>query len=172
MEEFNQHPHSASQQRSPKLRINRNILKLAAGMSLILIACFGYAVYDNNQKQAEYEKRIQSLVEIKNTSNVQDVVQRYGTTKGDNKRDLENSNSEDWNKAKLDKVYFNLLYADKVGSFNEVYAMLFFVDVAEKSGLDIDDNSYGVNQQIRSDIKSRADAKAGLVNSKPKEIND
>lgn len=131
-------------------------LWLSVPVILLLVIFFMWWVR-NNQKDAEYQKSIQDKVAITNTNDVKNVVQKFGKEKGENTKDLTNSSSNVWDKAKLDKAYYNLIYADKVGSFNDVYAMLSFVDAAEKSGLNIDDNSYGVDQKERSDIKLRAD---------------
>lgn len=110
-----------------------------------------------NIKNAEYQKSIQKQVKITNTENVNDVVKVYGKEKDSYTKELQGTSSASWDKAKLDKVYFNLLYADKVGSFSDVYAMLAFINAAERSGLNVDDNSYGINQKIRNEIKLRAD---------------
>jgi len=118
---------------------------------------YSYRKNVENKKNTEYQKSIQEKVAIKSTQNVKEVVQKFGKESGENSKQLAESSSSSWDKAKLDKAYYNLIYADKVGSFNDVYAMLSFISTAEKSGLNIDDNSYGVDQKIRNDIKLRAD---------------
>ena len=131
---------------------------------LVVFSAFSIFSFVRNKQQnakimkdIQYQKTIQKQVKIANLENANDVVRVYGKEKGQYSKELQSSNSATWDKAKLDKVYFNLIYADKVGSFNDVYVMLAFVDAAKKSGLNIDDNSYGIDQTKRDEIKLRAD---------------
>ncbi len=147
---------------SRKIKPNYKLPIFILLLVIFIAFCIFLLVRNNQQnakimKNAQYQKSIQKQVKIANLENANDVVRVYGKEKGQYSKELQSSDSATWDKAKLDKVYFNLIYADKVGSFNDVYAMLAFIDAAKKSGLNIDDNSYGIDQTKRNEIKLRAD---------------
>jgi hypothetical protein len=133
---------------------------------LILLAIvIGSIVYFNNHQKNSKQQTIsqddKNKINSKNiveTNNSIDVVKNFGEAFNNNTQELRNSNIGTWNKEKLDKAYFNLIYADKVSSFNDVYTLLDYISFAQKNGLDINNNSYGIDQKIRDEIKLRADA--------------
>lgn len=85
------------------------------------------------------------------------LVKKYSTQYGYSLKNTVSSSPTSWDKDKLDDAYEVLLYADKMGAYSQASAVLAQLDAAKKSGLNIDDNSYGVNQDIRDEIKSRTD---------------
>ncbi len=91
------------------------------------------------------------------------LVQKFGVDSDKATQEVRNSDSTKWDKSRLDKAYLSLLYADKVGAFTQVYTMLSMIESAERSGLNVDDNSYGITQSMRDDIRQRADANAKKV---------
>ena len=101
--------------------------------------------------------------DILKNQDIKSLIKDYSNTSQTNYQDLRNLNGPTWNKGALDKAYFNLIYADKIESFNDVYAMLSFIESAQESGINIDDNSYGITQQKRLDFKARADSLAELT---------
>lgn len=133
-------------------------VKLSLGIILVvlvtvaLIAVAGYQRSSNKEKE-----QTQGLVKIKSVNDVGSVVDNFGDEQAKYNEEISEYSAIDWNKDKLDKVHFNLIYADKIGSFGEVYNLLVYIDVAQKSGIDIDDNSFGIDEQERNNIKQRAD---------------
>lgn len=88
------------------------------------------------------------------------MVKQFGPAYGSAIQEVQTSDTTQWDKTMLDKAYLSLIYADKVGAFTQVNTMLAMITLAQNSGLDIDDNSYGVTQSMRDDMKQRADALA------------
>lgn len=100
------------------------------------------------------------LTKIKQASQVADVVQDYSADYSQAASDLQRQSYTNWNRTTLDKAYFSLIYADKIGAFSQVYNTLILIDAAKQTGVDIDDNSYGMDQKGRDEIRQRADVNA------------
>jgi hypothetical protein len=64
----------------------------------------------------------------------------------------------EWNKEMLNDAYAALLYADKMGAYTQVELFLGKIEAAQRNGMNIDDNLYGVNQEARDAIKARLQA--------------
>jgi hypothetical protein len=99
---------------------------------------------------------IQEQKHIVNNTDVSSVVQTYGKSQDVITKEVQASNPNKWDKTMLDKAYFSLLYYDKVGDFSHVNQMLFMISLAQKSGLNIDNNSFGVNQKARDAMQLKA----------------
>ncbi len=143
------------------------MITVIASSGLFGLLFLGINVY----KDMRYQNSIKEQKQINDTSKAE-TVSNYGKDQAKNSQDLQGAPSESWDKEKLDKAYFNLIYADKTGSSSDVYNMLFFIEVAQKSGLDIDNNSYGIDQQDRDQIRQRADEVTKKRTTKPKTNNE
>lgn len=86
------------------------------------------------------------------------ITYQYGNDYDVIASEVFSSNPADWDRAMLDKAYFVLVYADKIGDFSQAKNVLYRVEKAEVSGVDIDSNGLGIDQAKRSEINSRADA--------------
>ena len=136
------------------------IALIVLGIILVGSLIFFYNSQNNN-KQQTISKDENNKINTKNiveTNDVSEVANNFGEAFNNNSQELRDSNVATWNKEKLDKAYFNLIYADKVGSYSDVYNLLSSIDYAKKNGLDINNNSYSIDQKKRDEIKLRADA--------------
>jgi len=152
-----------------KVLENRKTIRPKRALLIILLILLaiviGSIVYFNNRqknsKQQTISKDDNNKINTKNivgTNDVREVANNFGEAFNNNSQELRNSNIGTWNKEKLDIAYFNLIYADKVSSFNDVYTLLDYINYAQKNGLDINNNSFGIDQKKRDEIKLRADA--------------
>ncbi len=153
-----------------KVRKNRKTIKpkkqliiialIVLGIILLGSLMFFYISQNNNKQQtiSQGENNKINDKKIIETNEATELAKNFGETFNNNSQELRNSNVATWNKDKLDKAYFNLIYADKVGSYNDVYNLLSSIYYAQKNGLDINNNSYGIDQKKRDEIKLRADA--------------
>lgn len=98
------------------------------------------------------------LTKINQAPKVNDVVEQYSGDYSRTTAEVSTTGYKDWTKETVDKAYFNLIYADKIGAYTQVYNTLYMIESAGKNGIKIDDNSYGIDQKGRDQIKARADA--------------
>lgn len=127
-------------------------VKLTA-IALVLLGGYWFFIRDNNSEVNNTEG---DLVNIKQSTNVQDVVRRYGASYTQAIDLINKTPYAGWDRQTLDKAYFSLLYADKIKAYTQVKSTLFLVESAKRGGLDIDDNSYGIDQKKRDEIRNRA----------------
>ena len=135
------------------------ILLILLSIALIISVVYYYNSQNNSKQQtiSQDDNNEINAKKIVETNGAIEVAKNFGEAFNNNSQELRNSNIGTWNKEKLDKAYFNLIYADKVGSYSDVYNLLSSIDYAEKNGLDINNNSYGIDQKTRDEIKLRAD---------------
>lgn len=130
-------------------------------IATLLILSLVILLFQKNINNEKMNKSTQTITknptEILQSEDIKLVVKKYSETNNENYKDLRNSYSGNWDKTKVDKAYFNLIYADKVGSFSDVFAMLNFLQFAKQSGYDINVNSFGINQDKRDEIRIRAE---------------
>lgn len=105
--------------------------------------------------------------DILKTQDTKMLIKDYSALSRENNQELRKIDLNSWTKDGLDKACFNLIYADKIGSFTDVYAMLAYIESAQKSGINIDDNSYGVTKKLREEIKLRADLAINIARTGP-----
>jgi len=135
------------------------ILLILLTITLIISVVY-YNNSQNNSKQQTLSQDDNNEINAKKiveTNEATELAKNFGESFNNNAQELRDSNVATWNKDKLDKAYFNLIYADKVGSYNDVYNLLSSIYYAEKNGLDINNNSYGIDQKKRDEIMLRAD---------------
>ena len=147
--------------RSPKTKA----FYIFAGIVLVtvlVLTVYLKLVKEQSELSAPTDTPERDLTQIVNNDSVKDVVRQYGAEYDTATEELKTKSTE-WDKARLDKAYFSLLYAHKVGAFNQVYTMLSLIDAAQRNGLNIDDNSYGISQDERDAIRKRADVHAQKV---------
>ena len=72
-------------------------------------------------------------------------------------KSLQESDPENWSREDVDSAYENLIYADSVGAFSQAQEILYNLEVARSAGVDIDQNSKGIDEAKRSEIRQRAD---------------
>jgi len=107
------------------------------------------------------------------SGSVANLVQKYSKDYGVTGEKVKRSNPSAWNREVLDEAYFTLLYADKIGDFSRVHSTLLMIELAKRNGLDIDDNSYGIDKKMRDTIRKRADEVANnVLNKKHMEATD
>lgn len=156
------HNNSDNQRKIYNKRVSEKKLLLLFGCVILvglLVTMYVFYVR-KNQKNPIYDTTKQDLLASSNDeNNINTVVDRYGKSYVESERSIA-SDPASWNKETLDEAYFVLMYADKISAFSQVYDSLAKIDLAKKSGLNIDNNSYGINQTIRDSIRRRADANA------------
>jgi hypothetical protein len=137
------------------------VIILVIGIFTLMMLIFSKR--DNTKSQSTDTKTESSPTAILNDLNTTSLIKEYGATAQSNFSDLRNSSSETWDKTKVDKVYFNLIFADRVGSFSDVFAMLSFLQAAKQSGINIDDNSFNFTQSSRDEIRTRAEISSNTL---------
>lgn len=82
---------------------------------------------------------------------------KYSETYNQSLTNIKGFSPAKWNKAQIDSAYQALLYADKIGAYGQVQSILALLQAAKSGGINIDDNSYGVDQKKRDEILARAE---------------
>lgn len=90
---------------------------------------------------------------------------KYSETYNQSLTNIKGFSPTKWNKAQIDSAYQALLYADKIGAYGQVQSILALLQAAKGGGVNIDDNSYGINQKQRDEILARTDNVAKGVSS-------
>ncbi|GEM_PF-4207350 len=85
-----------------------------------------------------------------------DVLEEYSQKVDSASKEVQNSDIKKWDRKMLDNIYLMLLYADRLGDFNQVNTLLAHLNYASKYGVNIDDNSYGIDDATREAISERA----------------
>lgn len=135
----------------------------------VIVLITGFTSSDNNSKSTGTGQKEPS--QITEYNDAQSVVERYESEKQSAAKAVQKTAAKEWDKELLDKAYFSLIYADKTGSFTEVYAFLSLLDAAKKSGVNIDDNKYGIDQAQRDEMLERANAAAKQAKRKQQVAN-
>lgn len=151
-------------------RRSKKLVIIIVGVIAVL-AVGGYLLMTLRNKTDTQTTNEKDLTKIAETKDVKSVVEQYGDDKQEIAKEVRSSTSKQWDKTMLDKAYFNLIYADKTGSFTEVYTLLSLLDIAGESGVNIDDNSYGIDEADRDAMRERADTAAKQAKRKQKVPN-
>lgn len=148
---------SHTSQLRKKLKLKRRKVVIGALVLCIvaLAVCMSAVVVQN--RDVPTNDVVQELPQISSNHSAGDIVQLFGADYETSLKDLQKLPPAQWDKEMLDRAYFSLLYADKVNVFTQVYTVLAMIDAAESSGLDIDNNSYGIDQSAREEMRNRAD---------------
>ena len=146
----------------PKLNFNtKKFLKPTAIIVIILVtagAILGKVFFvQTKESNKPTGHELELLLTSDNNSGRSYVVERYGKKYEAAVEEIRSSDLRKWDKAMLDQAYLSLVYADKVGAFTNVYTTLSLIESAQKNGLNIDDNSWGIDQEKRNAIRQRAD---------------
>ncbi len=136
--------------------------RIAIAGIFVLIAILGLGalyIYGETKKptqKTEQQKYTQEFIESDNSdATISNLVERYGSQFDDKSSKVLQSNPAEWDKAMLDDACVALLYADKMSATTQTASLLAYIESAGASGLDINNNSYGINQEIRDAIRSR-----------------
>ena len=142
-----------------KLKTKKSIAVICLLFLVLATVGFFYAINDeevplNNDSQ-EYARAFLDSDDSEETNKL--LVKEYGSQFDESFESIKNSDASVWDKEMLDKASAALLYADKMKAYSQAAIILAMINSAEIAGLDVNDNSYGVNQDIRDAIKQRAD---------------
>ncbi len=140
-----------------KKRRPKKILVVFVVVVIVALAIGGVFLYKHYKKPSTNNIVPELLKSDTSDSAKQHIVEEYNAKYSSTTSKASGTSPNKWDKATLDDAYTSLLYADKIGAFTQVYNMLAQIDAAQKSGLNIDNNSYGITQAMRDTIKSRAD---------------
>jgi hypothetical protein len=141
-----------------KLKSKRMLIVFLVIILVVTAAVVTKVYLLNNEKKVKPTGKALELLEAKDTDSSKDyLTEKLGEENTNVNKELKDSGLSTWDKAKLDKAYYSLVYADKIGNFTQVFATLSLIESAKKSGLNIDDNSYGIDQAMRDAIKRRAE---------------
>lgn len=131
-------------------------------IAILLIAVSVVLVYRDRETvnvDSEEHKYAQELLESDDSNETKSkIVQQYGPEYDATLGQVMGSKPDSWDKSTLDTAYRNLLYADKMSSFTQVKDLLSKIEFMRRSGMNIDDNSYGITQEDRDAIRGRASA--------------
>jgi hypothetical protein len=103
-----------------------------------------------------YEQRAKSIIEAgDDDASLAQVTELYGSNYDSTVEEVLESDRAKWDKTALNKAYFDLVYADKVGAFSQVEKLLGAIYGAQQLGVDIDDNDVGIGQAERDAMQKR-----------------
>ncbi len=131
-------------------------------IGLIAGGYLGYKYYKSSQKsntpmgtsEAKYIKDM--LGSDSKVATKEYLVEKYSQAYGVSLHNTSNTNPVNWDKAKVDDAYTTLLYVNKMGSFAQTLQYLALLERAKVGGVDIDNNSYGIDQKTRDEIYKTA----------------
>lgn len=140
---------------------------LLVGIVVALVAIiWGYGELRSSTQKTNEETYTDAFTKSNDSDATKSrLVDQYGQKYDTTYAEVKTSNPANWDKAMLDKACIVLLYADKMNAQAQVYAVLSMMELAKARGLNIDDNSYGVNQGMRDAILQRAKAQTDKANS-------
>lgn len=133
----------------------RKKARLAAVVVVLLVAIFWLLLRTPSSKPISTDKDLTGVAKVSSAGN---VAEQYSSDFTRTNKEVSTTGYKSWTKDTVDKAYFTLVYADKTGNFSQVYSTLYMIESAGKNGVKIDDNSYGIDQKGRDEIKARADA--------------
>ncbi len=146
---------------------NRKIIKvvtivLAVAVALIVGWYFGYKYYKSRQNSSSTTNSREVIFkkEMLNPNSSDETrasaVASYSEDYGNSLQATSNTNPAKWDKAKVDDAYVTLLYVNKMGSFSQTLQYIALLEIAKAGGVDIDNNSYGIDQRTRDEIYKTA----------------
>jgi len=139
-------------------RPNKKRRVIFALIALILV-CVVIFIKPNAKETVSTPEPVEGLLNAGNKDeDIILVVEKFGPKYDAAMDEVQNSDINKWDKAMLDKAYLSLLYADKIGAFSQVQTVLSLLEAVKSNGLNIDDNSYAINQEKRDEILNRANA--------------
>ena len=135
---------------------------LAVALALIVGGYFGYKYYVNRQDSVitTDSREVIFKKEMLNPNSSDETrasaVASYSEDYGNSLQATSNTNPAKWDKAKVDDAYVTLLYVNKMGSFSQTLQYIALLEIAKAGGVDIDNNSYGIDQRTRDEIYKTA----------------
>ena len=81
---------------------------------------------------------------------------KYSKEYADSLQSTSGSNPAEWNREKVNDASKTLLFVNKMGSYAQALQYLALLQQAKASGVNIDDNDYGVNQKLRDEIYAKS----------------
>ncbi len=151
-----------------KLRFSTRKIVLLVGIISVLILSVGlYAMRKRQTKIIQTPTFAQELQKYPDSPSAKsEITNKYSGTYDQSVKQVNGTNPTTWDKASIDNAYKALLYTDKIGAFGQTKDMLARLQNAQKSGVNIDDNSFGIDQRQRDEILKRADEQAKQFSSK------
>ena len=136
------------------------VLMLFATLPAIYSAIGGLSQKDTVEVNNEYIDFKQELLGKDDSEESRSkVVKEYGGQYDQKVVTVLSKKPSDWTQEDLDDAYMALLYANKIKAYTQVAEILSMIEVAKMTGLNIDNNIYGIDQGIRDSIKTQAEAK-------------
>lgn len=135
---------------------------LAVALALIVGGYFGYKYYKSRQNSASTTDSGEVIFkkDMLNPNSSDETrasaVASYSEAYGKSLEATSNTNPAKWDKAKVDDAYVTLLYVNKMGSFSQTLQYIALLEIAKAGGVDIDNNSYGIDQRTRDEIYKTA----------------
>ncbi len=133
----------------------RKKVKIASLAIIILVGIFWLLLRTPSSKPVSTGKDLSGVTKVTSKSN---LAEQYSSDFTRTSKEVSTTGYKSWTKDTVDKAYFTLIYADKTGNFSQVYSTLYMIESAGQNGVKINDNSYGIDQKGRDEIKARADA--------------
>ena len=147
--------------RTPKgLVILFVVLMLLATLPAIYSAIGGLSQRDTAEVNNEYTDFKQELLGKDDSEESRSkVVKEYGGQYDQKVVAVLSKKPSDWTQEDLDNAYMVLLYANKIEAYTQVAEILSMIEVAKMTGLNIDNNIYGIDQGVRDSIKTQVETK-------------
>lgn len=125
---------------------------------------FVYKAGKGQEQSAQAEQNstyVSGAANIKQTSNdnsaaMQDLAKKYSNQCNEITKSLVQTTFSAWGRDELDKAYFCLTYADKVGDVQQMKFILAMLKSVSDAKVDIDNNSLGIKQQQRDAYTARS----------------
>ena len=152
----------------------KSLTYIIAPVVVLLIILGGFIAYKSysdgaeSKRQAEEKARVDAEREAKLREPIK--IDNYGNSDKDmaelakaegpkydyaNEK-LRGTDPAKWDRGMLDLAYSSLVYADKIDDFTNSYSLINKINFAQKAGLDIDDNEYGIDVKKREAMRERA----------------
>lgn len=137
---------------------------LVVGVSVLLVVLAGSAAtyYITRSNSADQQEDPIAYVQESEDTEIGTLklVDKYSGEYSETLDEVRGVAIQDWDDTTVEKAYFCLLYADKIGDFTQVNSMLFLIESAKQQGVDVDYDSRGVGSKELGEIQKRASARA------------
>ncbi len=143
-------------------RTGRKIVVLVAIILLITgMLVSGYLIYKNYTAKklpvSSKQSYAKEFLDSDNSSATKEALsEKYSSKYSESLQSTSGTDPAQWNKQKVNDACITLLFVNKMGSYSQALQYLALLDEAKSSGINIDDNDYGVNQKVRDEIYAKS----------------
>lgn len=149
---------------------------IAVGLIIVAVLVWGIVVQGwfgavQNPKQDEepsaYLNATSELQQDKASElTINDLYSKYDTQYKEVRDEVIGSDPAKWDKTLIEKAAFLLVYSQRMKSYNLTHLVLNAFDIAEQSGVDVNNAQYGATKEYREQVRKEATAAAGEFDSR------